>query len=67
MGTKTKAHRKSKAALAAGAVACTVAATAAYRRNQARRHLGNAPSPFDDRIAGGAAGADGGPGATPTP
>jgi hypothetical protein len=43
--TETKPHRKSKAALAAGAVAGTVAATAAYRRHQARRHLGNADRP----------------------
>ena len=47
MGKKTGAtataerHRKTKAALAAGAVASTVAATAAYRRHNARRHLGD--------------------------
>lgn len=34
---KTSSHRKTKAALAAGAVASTVAATAAYRRRNARR------------------------------
>ena len=36
LSTETKRHRKTKAALAAGAVAGTVAATAAYRRHQAR-------------------------------
>jgi len=36
----TKSHRKSKAALAACAVASTVAATAAYRRHNARRTAG---------------------------
>ena len=34
---KASSHRKTKAALAAGAVASTVAATAAYRRHNARR------------------------------
>jgi hypothetical protein len=56
MGTKKKAHRKSKAALAASAVAGTVAATAAYRRHQARS--ATAPTPGQD------AGPDGGAGAT---
>lgn len=41
----SKGHRKTKAALAAGAVASTVAATAAYRRRNARQHLGNAQAP----------------------
>ena len=62
--TTTKAptrHRKTKAALAAGAVASTVAATAAYRRRNARRHLGNAqqPTPTEDRFAGAPAGRPG--------
>lgn len=35
--TAPKRHRKAKAALAAGAVASSVAATAAYRRRHARR------------------------------
>ena len=53
-----KTHRKTKAALAAGAVASTVAATAAYRRRSARHHAGNAnPSP-------GTAGPEAGLGAT---
>jgi len=56
MGMKNRAHRKSKAALAAGAVAGTVAATAAYRRHQAR----TATPPTDSQDPG----ADGGPGAT---
>jgi hypothetical protein len=50
----SKGHRKTKAALAAGAVASTVAATAAYRRRSARHHLGNAQAPRFD--AGPAAG-----------
>ena len=56
--TSSKGHRKTKAALAAGAVASTVAATAAYRRRSARQHLGNAQDP---RFG---AGPDAGPGAT---
>ena len=56
MGTKKKAHRKSKAALAAGAVAGTVAATAAYHRHQAR------PATAPTGTQG--AGPDGDPGAT---
>lgn len=36
--TSSKGHRKTKAALAAGAVGSTVAAAAAYRRHNARRH-----------------------------
>jgi hypothetical protein len=59
MGKKTGApkpthHRKTKAALAAGVVASTVAATAAYRRHNARQ------TPNTDFGAGPAAG----PGAT---
>jgi len=41
MGKNAKGHRKTKAALAAGAVASTVAATAAYRRHNARRPQAN--------------------------
>ena len=69
MRMKTKPHRKSKAALAAGAVAGTVAATAAYRRHQARRDLGNAPNQPDGQFdtAGSVADADSGRGAGTAP
>jgi hypothetical protein len=59
MGKKTgataKRHRKTKAAIAAGAVASTVAATAAYRRHAARHHLGNAhpANPAEHRFGSG--------------
>ena len=42
----SKGHRKTKAALAAGAVASTVAATAAYRRRNARQHAGDGTQPL---------------------
>jgi len=47
MGSKTvhKGHRKTKAALAAGAVASCVAATAAYRRRNARHQPGSGDLP----------------------
>jgi hypothetical protein len=47
MGSKTvhKGHRKTKAALAAGAVASCVAATAAYRRRNARHQPGSGDRP----------------------
>lgn len=74
MGKKTgenKGHRKTKAALAAGAVASCVAATAAYRRRNARHHpdSGHRPAPAENRFAtarpsGSGAGPDAGPGDT---
>jgi hypothetical protein len=69
--TKPRRPRKTKAALAAGAVASCVAATAAYRRHNARRHLGGArqPNPTEHRFATApatdfGAGTDAGPGDT---
>ena len=53
-GKKAKTHRKTKAAIAAGALASTIAATAAYRRRNARQ-----PQPSDV-----GAGANAVPGAT---
>jgi len=49
MGSKTvrNGHRKTKAALAAGAVASCVAATAAYRRRNARHQAGSGDLPTD--------------------
>jgi hypothetical protein len=64
MGKKTgenKGHRKTKAALAAGAVASCVAATAAYRRRNSRDHLGSDPRPTP---TGFGAGPNAGPGDT---
>ena len=43
--TKKSKHRKTKAVLAAGAVAGTVAATAAYRRRQAESGSTARPGP----------------------
>jgi len=62
--TAPKRHRKTKAALAAGAVASTVAVTAAYRRRNT-----HAPNPTEHRFAPGSnpdfgAGPDAGPGST---
>lgn len=63
MGKKTgddKGHRKTKAALAAGAVASCVAATAAYRRRNARHH----GSVDQANATGFGAGPNAGPGKT---
>lgn len=45
-GKASAGHRKTKAALAAGAVASTVAATAAYRRHRAQQPHGAGTPPL---------------------